>query len=256
MIKIRSIAVLLGAFALAACEKNGVQDITGSLPASSIRFFNFAVNAPAVNFYANDTKLTAVLSTVGKELPTGVTYGGVGAGGYYSGVNPGTYQFAGKLADTAAKNVAVSKVTTTLEAGKKYSFFMSGFYDVPTRTADGFVVEDNYSASYDYSQAYVRFVNVISNAAPLTLYAKNRDTGVEVPVGGAVAYKTAGAFAPLPNGVYDLNVRLAGSTVNTITRASVSFAAGRIYTIGARGDITVTSTTATNRPFLDNTINR
>jgi hypothetical protein len=27
-------------------------------------------------------------------------------------------------------------------------------------------------------------------------------------------------------------------------------------TIGARGDITITSTTATNRPFLDNTANR
>lgn len=256
MIKIRSIAVLMGALALASCEKNGVQDITGSLPASRIRFFNFAVNAPAVNFYANDTKLTAVLSTVGKESPSGVAYGGVGSGGYYSGINPGTYTFAGIISDTAVKNVAVSKVTTTLDAGKNYSFFMSGFYDVATRTADGFVVEDNFPASYDYTQASVRFVNVISNAAPLTLYAKNRDTGVEVPVGAAVAYKSAGAFTPLPNGVYDLSARLAGATANTISRASVSFTAGRIYTIGARGDITVTSTTATNRPSLDNTINR
>ena len=41
-----------------------------------------------------------------------------------------------------------------------------------------------------------------------------------------------------------------------VTRTGVSFLGGRIYTIGARGDITVTSTTATNRPILDNTANR
>jgi hypothetical protein len=35
----------------------------------------------------------------------------------------------------------------------------------------------------------------------------------------------------------------------------VTFIGGHIYTVGARGDITITSTTATNRPFLDNTTN-
>jgi hypothetical protein len=39
-------------------------------------------------------------------------------------------------------------------------------------------------------------------------------------------------------------------------RTGVTLAGGRIYTVGARGDITITSTTATNRPFLDNTTNR
>ncbi len=31
---------------------------------------------------------------------------------------------------------------------------------------------------------------------------------------------------------------------------------GSVYSISARGDTTVKSTTATNRPFLDNTLNR
>jgi len=56
--------------------------------------------------------------------------------------------------------------------------------------------------------------------------------------------------------VYNLAARYPDSTSNAITRTGVSFLAGRIYTIGARGDITVTSTTATNRPILDNTANR
>jgi hypothetical protein len=36
----------------------------------------------------------------------------------------------------------------------------------------------------------------------------------------------------------------------------VSFSPGRVYTITARGDMTVTSSTATTRPQLDNTANR
>jgi hypothetical protein len=46
------------------------------------------------------------------------------------------------------------------------------------------------------------------------------------------------------------------SAQGKVTRAGVSLFGGHVYTIGARGDITITSTTATNRPFLDNTSNR
>lgn len=90
----------------------------------------------------------------------------------------------------------------------------------------------------------------------MTLYAKNTTTTAEVAVGGAVAYQSAGAFTALPRAVYDVNTRVAGSSTNVITRTGVSFVAGRVYGISARGDITVVSTTATNRPFLDNTTNR
>ncbi|MCU0647660.1 MAG: hypothetical protein MUF00_06675, partial [Gemmatimonadaceae bacterium] len=55
---LRRAALVLGTIALAACEKNAVQDITGTLPESGVKFFNFSVNGPQVNFYANDTKVT------------------------------------------------------------------------------------------------------------------------------------------------------------------------------------------------------
>jgi hypothetical protein len=121
---------------------------------------------------------------------------------------------------------------------------------------EAFVVEDPFPAEIDYSVAHVRFVHAISNANPMTLYASNTTTGAEAAVGAEVAYKSAGAFTALPNGVYDLNTRYAGLTTNAITRTGVSFVAGRVYTISARGDITVVSTTAADRPFLDNTTNR
>jgi hypothetical protein len=118
------------------------------------------------------------------------------------------------------------------------------------------MVEDAFPGAIDYSVATVRFVNAISNSQPMTMFAKNTTTAAEAAVGGSVAYKSGGTFVDLAPGVYDLSTRLAGQTTNAIARTGVSFSAGRVYTITARGDITITSTTATNRPFLDNTTNR
>ncbi|MGV3707223.1 MAG: DUF4397 domain-containing protein [Gemmatimonas sp.] len=256
--KLRSIAAFMGVLALAACEKNAVQDITGAVPEAKIRFFNMALNAPNVNFFKGDQKLTATLSAVGAPSPLGVAYGGVSSSGFYTGVDVGSSQFSSKLSDTttANRNVTVSNVTTNVEAGKTYSYYMSGVYNTTTRTSDAFIVEDPYLETIDFTQAFVRFVNASHNSQPMILYAKNTTTGVETAIGGAVAYKSGGAFTPLPNGVYDLSLRLPNSTTNLVTRAAVQFAFLRTNTITLRGDMTVTSTTATNRPFLDNTTNR
>jgi hypothetical protein len=122
---------------------------------------------------------------------------------------------------------------------------------------DAFVVEDPLPAQFDYSAAYVRFVNTIYSANPLTLYAKNTDTTVtkdSIAAGGAVAYKAAGPFTPVPNGVYNLIARYTGSNRSVITKGNVSFIRGHMYTIGARGDTTKTS--GTLAPALDYTPNR
>lgn len=267
----KSLAVVLCAALLGACdyEKTAVQDITAPDPGSRIRFFNFGVNAPGVNFYANDTKITATAATgcaipplseacttTGVESTTGTVYGGVGLTGLYSAVAPGAYTFTGRIAATVDKGLPISTLATSLVDGGYYSYFQSGFYNTTTKTVEAFVVEDPLPATIDFSVAHVRFVNAISNSSPMTLYARHTTTTTETAVGGEVAYKVAGAFTALPGGVYDLNTRLTGATANAITRTAVSFAAGRVYTIGARGDMTVVSTTATNRPFLDNTTNR
>jgi hypothetical protein len=256
MKKTIAIAVLLCAGALTACDENAVQDITGPLATSRVKFFNFGVNAPGVHFYANTAKMTAISSTSGVESTTGTVYGGVGSGGFYSAIAPGSYDLTGKIAATTDKDLVIAKVTGSLEAGKSYSFYMSGFYNTTSKTVEAFVVTDDYPAAVDYSTSYVRLVNAISNANPMILYAKNTTTLAEVPVGAAVAYKGAGAFVAVPAGVYDISTRYSGSTTNAISRTALSFSAGRVYTITARGDITVTSTTATNRPILDNTANR
>jgi len=209
-----------------------------------------------VNFYANNSKITAITSATGVEAVTGVSSGGVGSGGFYSAIQPGQYSFTGRISAVVDKDVVISTAAATLADGKAYSYYISGIYNTTAKTAEAFVLEDAFVDTLDYTVAYVRFVNAISNANPMTLYARNPTTGVELPVGGAVAYKAGGAFVALPNAVYDLSTRYAGSATNVITRTAVSFSAGKVYTIGARGDITVVSTTLATRPQLDNTANR
>ncbi len=257
-----SIAVLLSAAALSSCdyEKKAVQDVTGPVPAAQIKFFNFGVNAPGVNFYANDAKMTAVFSSTGTESTAGVIYGGVGAGGLYSGIAPGQYTLSGRIAAATDKDLPISNLAATIEGGKNYSYYQSGIYNSTTKTVDAFIVEDPFPAEIDWSAAQVRFVNAIYNANPMTLYARDQATGQEFAVGAGVAYKAAGAFTSLPNGFYDLSTRYAGSPTNAMVRTGVSFVAGRVYTITARGDITVASSpttcASTNRTCLDNTLNR
>jgi len=184
----RSIAALLCAGVLASCdafEKTAVQQIAGPVPAGArIKFFHFGVNAPGVNFYANTTKMTAISSATGIESTTGVVYGGVGSGGFYTAIVPGTYTLSGKIAATIDKDLAISPAASVVIAdGKYYSYYLSGFYNTTAKTVDAFYVEDAFGATMDYTVAYVRFVHAISNGNPMTLYARNTTTLVEVAVG-------------------------------------------------------------------------
>jgi len=259
MTRYRIAAILLVA-ALAACEKNAVQTLPFEPPQNTgIKFFNFGVNAPQVNFYADAIKMTAVQSGTGVEANTGVAYGGAGNGGVYLSIAPGSHTLTGRIAAATDKDLPIATVTASLDDSKFYSFYMSGFYNTTAKTVDAFVVEDPVIAPTDYTVASIRFVNAIANAAyPLNLYARatTGDTVTLVPLSAPVAYKGVGTFTTLPTGVYNLYARYTDSTTNKFSRTSVSFFGGRFYTISAFGDITITSTTAATRPQLDNTVNQ
>ena len=271
----RSFAALLCAVALTACEKNAVRDLTGPLPSAGIRFFNFSVTAPPVHFYAGDEKLTATTSAscsdaanppvtasdtacfnAGIESTVGIGFGGVSSGRRYTGIEPGQHTFSGRITAATDKGTIVSTVPATIEAGKFYSYYQSGVYNTATKTADGFIVVDDFPATIDWTVTLVRLVNAVHNAPAMTLYARNVETNEEFTIGGAVAYKAAGAFTTLPPGTYNLRARATGATTDTFTRTNTTFEPGRVYTINTRGDFTSTSTTAANRRFLDLTQNR
>jgi hypothetical protein len=211
-----------------------------------VKFYNFSTGAPGVNFYANETKTTAINSTSGQESTLGTAFGSVAAGGFYTGLVPGQYTLSGRIAAATDNGVAIASLPATLADGKYYSFYLSGAYSTTTKQSDSFIVEDPIPAQIDFNVATVRFVNTVYNGTgPLTLWAKNTSTGDSVAVGGAIAYRSAGAFVTMPGAVYDLTARYAGSNTAVITRAGVGFVPGRVFTISAR-----------TGSVLDNTANR
>src|SRR2546422_4009760 len=164
-----ALAVLLCAAPLASGEKNTVKTLPPApAPAARIKFFIFGLSAPAVNFYANATKMTAIMSISDIESTSGVAYSQVGNGGLYSALAPGTYTLTGRIADTTNKDLPIDNLSASIADGKSYSFYLSGLYDGTAKQVDAFVVEDPVPEQWDYSVAYVRFVNAIYNANPLT----------------------------------------------------------------------------------------
>jgi len=266
------IAALLCAAAVSACGDEALTNITEPPATNSrIRFFHFGVLAPSVNFYANDTKMTAILTVTcstppipeactagGSESTTGIAFSAVSAGGAYSVIAPGQTTLTGRIAAATDKDLPIATVATTIEDGKYYSYYMSGIYNTTAKTSDAFVVEDPLVLPPDFGTATVRLVHAIFNANPMTLYARDTVTQVEVAIGSQVAYKGAGTFTAIPAGVYNLSTRFAGSATNVMTRPAVTFGGGRVFTISARGDITSLPTTtcvAANRTCLDFTAN-
>jgi hypothetical protein len=261
--------LLLAGPMMAACEKNavGTLDDPELGTGANVKFFNFSVGSPSVNFYVNDKKVTAVSATAcallddtnrqaclstGLESTVGVAYGSAGNGtsAWYSDVTPGQVTVSGKIATTTDKNLAIANLQTNVQAGKFYSYYLSGIYNTTAKTSDAFIVEDVMPPE-DFNVAYVRFVNASSTTQPMTLYVTNRTTLAEVAVGAPIAYKSASTFMAVPAGSYDLATRTAGSTANVFSRAQISFAPGRAYTITARGNTATASTM-----LLDNTANR
>lgn len=255
------IALVLGAAALAACGSNGQTDITAPAPSAKVLFFNEALGSPGVNFFSDSTKLTATSTAAGKPSPIGTAFSQVAAGGFYTGIGSGQHTVSARLSDTTAANLNVmtSSVNTTVADGKSYSYYQVGVYNATAKMADAFFVEDPIPATWDYTVANVRLVNAIYNANPGTLTITNADTSIHptpppVVIGGAIAYKTAGAFVAVLPGSY--NVSVAGLGATPVTRGNVALTAGRYFTITARGDMTVTSSTATTHPTLDLQPNR
>jgi hypothetical protein len=254
----RYLAILACAATLGACSKDAVQIISAPATGASVKFHNFSMGSPGVNFFANDVQLTALRSDSGATTKSGTTYGTVAAGGLYSAVPAGQVTLTGRIGTVADAGVTIGTVAAPLADGKFYSLFLSGPYNTATKSTDAFLLEDAMPA-FDYVNSNVRFVNAIANApSPMVLWAKSTTVKDSVAIGGTagLAYKGATAFVPIRGDVYDLTVRYPGSNTAVITLAAQTLSAGRVITISSRGDATITSTTAANRPILNNTANR
>ena len=256
MTRNKFLAALLGVAGLTACDKNAVQDITRPIEGGAfVRFHNYGVGAPGVNFYANEQKVTAISSascspppstpvpacaTTGVEATTGVVYGGSANGANYSMLAPGQYTLSSRIAAVVDNGLVVSSASASLVSGKFYTYMVSGIYNAATKTSEAFVVEDNLPTSFDYLKSYVRIVNASANAPAVSATSTLQGTSELVAIGTNVAYKSAGQFVTVTPGLTDITVTI-GAVSQTFR--NVNMLGGHVLTIAVRGDATSTSTT-------------
>jgi hypothetical protein len=251
---------------IAACKKNAVVDITTPYSGGQFKYYNFAINAPTVNFYANSSKTAATASASGLEAAAGTLYGGVtptrgyalapvGTGVVFKAITSSTMPVV--VATGQGPSIEIASVTQDVVEGKNYSFYTSGIYDYATKKSDAFIIEDNLPAP-DTSISYIRLVNPGHNTSTLSLELTQTINvvggtpivTVTTPITG-IAYKTASAYIPVKQGSYTLRLIDAASG-KVVSRTATSFFKERLYTFTLRGNLI----TGSPAPFLDFTENR
>ena len=265
------LSALAGLTLLAACDKNAVQTISAPVDGGAfVRFHNLSVASPSVNFYANTQKVTAVSSTAcspppvtpnplctttGVEQATGTigtAYGSSALAGNYAVLTPGAYTLTGHSSVPADNGAVVSTLNGTVEAGKFYSYFMSGVYAAGTKSTDAFMIEDKLPTTFDYTKSYVRVVNASVNAPSISASTTLQGTANVITVATNVAYKGASEIVTIPPGLTDVTITFTGSAPVTLTGGG--FSGGHVYTIALRGD--VNSSVTANKPAITFFVNR
>jgi len=252
--------VLFIPIAVTSCKDEAVLDINEPIVGAKIRLYNFSIGAPSVNFYANDTKISAALSQTGAESINGVNFGGTYPANQYA-LAPGGESLiratTSSTITTTTPNLTIASVNHNLVLDKYYSIFVSGIYNTTERKADAFVVEDVFPIALDTARAFIRIVNPCPNTTLKLVLTKTTTVTGQPPiienidVAAGVAYKSGSAFFGFKPGAYSITVT-DEATGRTAIRAATSFLKERVYTLALRGNI-LTGTPAT---FIDNTVNK
>ena len=206
-----SIFAVSAIVSLSACVKDEPVTPTPAEEKGKVMVIHASPNAPAVDVLVDDAKvLTAV------PFGTASTYLSVKAGSRNIKVNA-----TGTTSSVINASVPVAK-------DKNYSIFAGNVLASITPL----VFEDNLATPAS-GKAHIRVIH-LSPDAP----------AVDVAVtGGAVlipnlAFKQGTAFTPLPAATYNLELRVAGTTTVALTIPNVALAAGKIYTVYAKGYLT------------------
>ena len=100
-------------------------------------------------------------------------------------------------------------------------------------------------------QAHVRFVHLSPDAPAVDVAIANRGPVLF----GDQAFKSASAFAPVPAGTYNLEVRVAGTQTVALPLPGITLLPGRIYTVYAKGLLAGTGAQALGAGILVNAPN-
>jgi len=227
-----------------ACEENAIPELTVpvSEDATYVKFFFHVENAPSVNFYFDDQKVSAVASSSSDEVQ-GNVYGSVFPSNAYALIPSGDFNVDAR----DLEGNVIASTSATFAADKNYSAYLVGTTD----NYEIFVMEDQLPAE-DRVKIYWRFVNTMVNmpfsvdayaikaAVPATDDSPAQAVQV-ISLGNGLIFKQAGDYKELESGNYTFKVFESGSDYDAETSTSyiqntVNVASkGRVYSTQIRG---------------------
>lgn len=230
---------------LVACEENAIPEVTELVAedATFVKFFLNAEDAPEVNFYFDELKVSSVVSSTSDEVQ-GNKYGTVFPSNAYALIDASTFNIYAK--DLEGNVLATQNFN--FEADTNYSAYLLGTPD----SYEIFVMIDELPVA-DYDRIYWRFVNTMTDipfavdayavkaAVPPTDDSPFQPV-VVVPLGNSLAFKQAGDYEELQPGKYTFKAFESGTEYdvetstpyiqNTVTLSSK----GRVYSTQIRGN--------------------
>jgi len=140
----------------------------------------------------------------------------------YATLNSGTRNI--KVNVTGTSTTAL-QANLNLAADKNYSIFAVNY----VASIEAIVLEDNLTSPAS-GKAHVRFIHLSPNAPAVDITLTSGAV-----VFGDYIFKEASAFTPLDAATYNLQVRLAGTSTVVLELPNIALAAGKIYTVFAKG---------------------
>jgi len=213
--------LLLGTLTLSSCAKKDevVQET------SVLRYINASPTLGTFNIYANTIRLNTA------AIPFG---GGVSYAQYVSGLQSIVYTTASDTQPLLTKQI-------TLANGKGYTLYLIDKND----KLDALLVTDEMPTSTS-TKSFVKFYNLSPDAPALNLDISDGSNLVKDKT-----YKTGSDFVTLDAKTYTFQIKDASTGTVKATLTDVDIAAGRYYTIIARGLLTPG---ANDQPFSGQSI--
>jgi len=190
-----------------SCEKDSDEP---SKVYSNVLVAHTSPNAPGVDLLIDDAKI----NTSALSFPSNTGYLMVESGSRNIKVN------------VSGTSTSVINADLTLEKDKNYTVFA---IDSVSKIS-ALVLTDDLTMPAT-GKAHVRFVHLSPNAPAVDVAVASSGAVVF----GNKAFKTYTAFTPLDAGVYNLDVRVAGTTTVALVLPSITLQAGKIYTVFAKG---------------------
>lgn len=166
-------------------------------------------DAPGVDLLVDDAKV----NTAALTFPNNTGYLDVDAGERNFKVN------------AAGTSISVINADAEIDPNTNYSLFAINRLS----SIEALLVVDDLTTPAS-GKAHVRFIHLSPDAPAVDVTLTNGTI-----VFGNTSFKSGTAFAPLDAGTYNLQARVAGTSTVALEIPNVTLAAGKIYTVFARG---------------------